>query len=285
MTDQNATLVLGATGKTGRRVVQRLQLRGVPVRVGFRSSERPFDWNDRSTWNRALDGAGQAYVAFSPDLAVPGAAETIRAFADAAVESGLRRLVLLSGRGEPEAQRCESIIQNSGAEWTIVRSSWFNQNFSESFMVEQVASGRLALPAGNVGEPFIDVDDIADVAVAALTEPGHVGELYEITGSRLLTFAEAVAEIGAAAGRRIQYEQVSVQDYASALAAEGLPRELVALLTYLFGEVLDGRNAYVADGVERALGRPPRDFRAFARKTAASGIWDQRREAIASVSA
>jgi uncharacterized protein YbjT (DUF2867 family) len=272
-TTQTLTLITGGTGKTGRRVAERLEARGLPVRIGSRSGAPAFDWEDRSTWAAALDGAGAAYVSFYPDLAVPGAAETIEAFTEAALAAGTRRLVLLSGRGEEEAQRAERIVQASDADWTIVRCSWFNQNFSESHFLEPLLAGELALPADGVAEPFVDADDIADVAAAALTEDGHVGRLYELTGPRLLRFDEAVAEIAAAAGRPIRYVPVPLDEFTAGLAAAGVPADVTALLAFLFGEVLDGRNAHVTDGVQQALGRPPRDFRDFARDAAAAGVW------------
>jgi uncharacterized protein YbjT (DUF2867 family) len=266
-------LVLGATGKTGRRVAERLAARGAEVRRGSRAGEPPFDWEDRSTWDRALAGAGAVYLTYYPDLAVPGAVEAVRTFVATAVGRGARRLVLLSGRGEEEAERAEAVVQAAGVEWTVVRSSWFSQNFSENYLLEPVLAGEVVLPAGAVGEPFIDAGDIADVAVAALTEDGHAGQVYEVTGPRLLTFAEAVAEIAAATGREIRYVQTTAEQYASALTEQGVPPEFVWLLNYLFTTVLDGRNASVADGVQRALGREPRDFSEYARETAAAGAW------------
>lgn len=271
------TLVVGGTGKTGRRVVERLEARGLPVRVGSRSGEPPFDWEDETTWAPALRDVRTMYATYYPDLAVPGAADTVRSFAELAVESGVRRLVLLSGRGEEEAQRAERAVQEVGAEWTIVRSSWFNQNFSESFFLEPVLGGEVALPAKDVREPFVDANDIADVVVAALTEEGHGGRLYELTGPRLLTFAEAVGEISRAAGREVRYVPVSVEQFASTLSRDGVPPEAVELLTCLFTEVLDGRNAHISDGVRRALGRQPWDFAEYAREAAATGVWDGNR--------
>jgi uncharacterized protein YbjT (DUF2867 family) len=271
---QAPTLVLGATGKTGGRVVQRLQARGIPVRAGSRSGEPRFDWEDRSTWEPVLRGARAAYIAFHPDLAVPGAAAVIEALAAEAVATGVRRLVLLSGRGEPEARRAEQAVQASGAAWTVVRCSWFNQNFSESFLLEPVLAGEVALPAADVPEPFVDVEDIADVAVAALTQDGHAGRVYELTGPRLLTLAQAIEEIATAARRPIRFAGVSVADFASGLAQHGVPQDVVQLMSYLFTEVLDGRNAQLAGGVQQALGRAPRDFGDYARRTAAAGTWD-----------
>ena len=274
MTGKDLTLVVGGNGKTGRRVAQRLAARGVPVRVGSRSGVPPFDWNDRSTWAPAVRNVRSAYVAYHPDLALPGAAETVGTFARLAVKNGVRRLVLLSGRGEGGALLGEQAVQASGAEWTILRSTWFSQNFSEGAFLEQVRSGEVALPAGAVREPFVDADDIADVALAALTGEGHAGQVYELTGPRLLTFAEAIAEIARAARRDIRYVQITVEEYQSLLARYQVPADFVSLITYLFTEVLDGRNARLADGVQRALGRQPRDFAEYARATASTGGWN-----------
>jgi uncharacterized protein YbjT (DUF2867 family) len=256
-------------------VAERLRARGHEVRVGSRSGEPPFDWTDPGTWDAALAGARAVYVSFYPDLAVPGAADAVRAFASRAVAAGVTRLVLLSGRGEPEAQQSEQVIQESGAQWTVVRSSWFFQNFSESFMLDTLRFGELPLPVGDVREPFVDAEDIADVAAAALTEDGHAGRVYEVTGPRLMTFAEAVEEIARAAGRELRFVSVPMDAYAEVVAASGESDDVVALIRYLFTEVLDGRNASLTDGVQQALGRPPRDFRAYAERTAATGVWNE----------
>jgi uncharacterized protein YbjT (DUF2867 family) len=269
--NNNTILVLGGTGKTGRRVAQRLEARGVPIRIGSRSGSPAFDWEDRSTWAPALDGVRAVYVSYYPDLAVPGAVEATREFAELAIESGARRLVLLSGRGEPEAERAEQAVRETGADLTVLRSTWFMQNFSEDYWRDHVLSGEIRLPAGDLPTPFLDVDDIADVAAEALTDDRHVGELYELTGPRSLTVAEVATEIGGAAGRDVRYVPVSVEQFAAEAAEHGVPDDVVELLTYLFREVLDGRNADTTDGVERALGRPPRDFAAFAR--GAAEVW------------
>jgi uncharacterized protein YbjT (DUF2867 family) len=268
------TLVLGGTGKTGRRIVQRLQAKGVPVRVGTPSATPPFDWTDEATWPAALDGVGSVYVTYYPDLSVAGAAAAVGAFAELAVASGARRLVLLSGRGEDGALASEQALRVSGADWTIVRSAFMAQNFDESFFLEAVRAGEVAFPADqDLAEPFIDADDIADVAAAALTQDGHVGQLYEVTGPRLLTWAEAVAEVARASGRPIRYVPVSLEEYATLLTDNQVPADVVKMLTDVFAEVLDGHNAYLADGVQRALGRPARDFSDYARDAAASGVW------------
>jgi uncharacterized protein YbjT (DUF2867 family) len=131
-TQMGTTLVLGGTGKTGRRVVRRLKAKGVPVRVGTPSATPPLDWTDQATWPAALDGVGSVYVTDYPDLSVAGAAAAVGAFAELAVASGARRLVLLSGRGEDGARRGEQALRASGADWTIVRSAFMAQNFDEA---------------------------------------------------------------------------------------------------------------------------------------------------------
>ena len=276
MHHDSSILVLGATGKTGRRVTARLEAAGHAVRAGSRSATPPFDWSDRATWPAVVDGAGAAYIAYVPDLAFPGAADDVAAFADLAVRSGVSRLVLLSGRGEDRALAGERAVRESGAEWTVVRASWFLQNFSEHFLTDAIVAGELALPVGDVLEPFIDADDIADVAVAALTTSAHLGTVVEVTGPRLLSFADVVDEISATIGRDVRYVAVSPAAFTAAMTAAGLPPGEAADLTDLFTSVLDGRNASLTDGVERALGRPARDIREWASATAATGVWDAR---------
>lgn len=278
-TDRNdrppTTVVTAGTGKTGRRVLHRLRDLGVPVRAGSRAGSPAFDWQVPDTWAPLLAGAGAVYLAYAPDLAEAGAGATVAAFTALATRLGVGRLVVLSGRGEPGAQAAEQQVRDAavGAAVTVVRASWFMQNFSEDFLRDAVLSGELALPVAAVGEPFIDADDIAAVAVAALTEPGHDGQLYEVTGPRLLTFAEVADEISAATGRPVGARTVPLDGYLDALRQHGVPENVVGLLGLLFTETLDGRNAWVGDGVQRALGRPPRDVRDWARATAAAGAW------------
>lgn len=267
---QATTLVIGGTGKTGRRIVQRLAERGVPTRVGSRPA---FGWDDRSTWAPALAGVEAMYVSYYPDLAVPGAPETVGALAELAVRSGVGRLVLLSGRGEENAELAEQAVQKAGVDWTILRSSWFDQNFSESYLLEPILDGEVALPVSDVVEPFVDIDDIADAAVAALTDDRHAGRLYEVTGPRAITFADAVAEIARVTQRDIRFVPVTIVEYTCALTAAGIPEDVVGLLTYLFTEVLDGRNSRPTNGIQAALGREPRDFRVYAEAAAQAGAW------------
>ncbi len=274
-TADRATLIIGGNGKTGRRVAERLWGAGRAVRLGSRSQTPAFDWEDRGTWAGALDGMGAAYVTYFPDLLMPEAEERVGAFAKLAVDRGVRRLVLLSGRGEPAAQRAEEALKASGADWTIVRASWFAQNFSESLLADLIGSGEVALPVGPVGEPFIDADDIAEVVTESLLDDRHIGQLYEVTGSRLITFEQALAEIAAASGRPIRFVRITPAEFREGLLAAGLPAPMCAMLMELFTEVLDGRNASVTDAVQRVTGRPARDFSDYVREAVTRGMWRQ----------
>jgi uncharacterized protein YbjT (DUF2867 family) len=272
MSQRDPILIIGGGGKTGGRVNTLLKARGFSTRPVSRTTTPAFDWTRPDGWARALDGVSAAYVTYQPDLAVEGATEAIAELCRLARDKGLQRLVLLSGRGEPGAQRAEAALQASGVEWTIVRASWFDQNFSESYLIDGVLAGEVALPAGSVREPFIDIDDIADVVTAALSEHGHANRLYEVTGPRLLTFADAVAEIAQATGRPIRYRQITPEEFTAGMRGAA-PDDVIDLLHELFTVVLDGRNSSVTHGVQEALGRPARDFSDYVRKTAATGAW------------
>lgn len=268
-------LIIGNTGKTGLRVEQRLQALGHVTRGVSRSSRPAFDWEDRSTWRAAMAGARSAYITFQPDLAVPGAEQTMRHLVTLAAELGVRHLVLLSGRGEAGARRAEQVLEESGLDWNVVRASWFMQNFSESFMIEGILNGELMLPAGDTVEPFVDVDDIADVAVAALTRPELRNRAFEVSGPRALTFAECVAAISGVTGYPVKYTQIPVDSFIEGLRMQGAPEEMLWLMRELFTVVFDGRNASPSAGVEEALGRPATDFSEYLRKVTATGAWNR----------
>lgn len=265
-------VVTGASGRTGRRVAGAARAAGLTVRAVSRA--RGFDWTDRSTWADVLRGADAAYLAFPTDIGSPDAAGAVGALAREAVGLGVRRLVLLSSRGEEQARPAEEALRASGAEWTVVRAAWFAQNFSEGPLVDGLRHGELVFPAGEVREPFVDVRDIADVVVAVLTRGDrYVGRDLEVSGPRLLTFREAVAEIAGATGGELVYVPVTAREYGDSLAGFGVPPEEAEFLVGLFASLLDGRNARLSDGVRRVLGRAPRDFTDFAREAAAAGVW------------
>ncbi len=273
MTQKQPILIVGKTAKTGLRVEQRLQALGYATRGVSRSTNPAFDWADPATWRAAMEGTEQAYVTFYPDLAVSGAEQSIRDFIALAKQVGLRHLVLLSGRGEQGAERAEAVLANSGLDWNVVRASWFMQNFSEGFMIEGILSGELMLPAGDIAEPFVDIDDIADVAVAALTRPDLRNRLFEVSGPRALTFAQCAAEISKVVGYPVKFTRIGINEFLRALREEGLPEDMLWLMNELFTVVFDGRNSQPASGVEEALGRPATDFSAYLRKVMATGAW------------
>jgi len=268
------TLVLGGTGKTGRRIVQALSDLGHQVRIGSRSATPTFSWEDSSNWDEVFSGVNGVYIAYHPDLAVPGASDAIEKLVATARKQSVKKLVLLSGRGEPEAQRCERIVADSGIPYTLLRCAWFNQNFSENFMRDMVLDGAIALPVDGVLEPFVDADDIADVAVAALTKEGHAGKLYELTGPELLCFRDIARLLSEATGRPIQFIPITRQQFIDGMREAQLPQPMIELVDYLVTEVLDGRNAFLTDGVNQALGRKPNSFRDYARQAAQDGFWN-----------
>jgi uncharacterized protein YbjT (DUF2867 family) len=254
-------VVTGASGRTGSRVAQAAQAAGLTVRAASRA--HGFDWEDRSTWADVLRGADAAYLVHPSDIGAPNAARAVGLLSHEAVGLGVRRLVLLSSRGQEGARAAEEALRGSGADWTVVQSAWFAQNFSEGPLVAELRqSGQLVFPGGEVPEPFIDVRDIADVVVAALTD-----------GDRYVGRAVAVAEIAGAAGRELTYRAVSARRYGETLTGFGVPAEEVEPLVEAFEQLLDGRNAHLSDGVRQVLGREPRDFADFAREVAAAGTW------------
>lgn len=267
------TLIVGANGKTGWRVNRKLSEAGYPVRAVSRSTTPAFDWNHPQGWGDVMAGCEQAYVTFQPDLAIPAAEEAIRRFIAQARQSGVKHLVLLSGRGEEGAQQAEQQLINSGLSWNVVRASWFAQNFSEGFLVDGILRGQLALPAADVPEPFVDVDDIADVAVACLTRPSLHNRVFEVTGPQLLTFAECVQTIASTLRRPLDFTAISAEHFLQSLADQGMPEDVLWLMNELFTRVMDGRNSRVAHGVEQALGRPATSFSDYVRKTAQAGHW------------
>lgn len=276
MDKQSNILVIGGTGKTGRKVVEGLTQRNQNVRIGSRSQNPTFDWDDPTTWPTALAGMDKVYIVYYPDLAVPGALEAIKGLTAAAKKAGVKKAVLLSGKGEQEAERCEQVVANSGLDYTLVRASWFNQNFSESFFLEPILAGHVALPMPHAKIPFVDTGDIAEVVVEVLLDDAHNGKTYEITGPRTLTLEEAVQEIATGAEREVAYQAVSLEAYSEMMKAAGLPSDYIWLFDYLFREVLGNQeNQVVSHDIEKVLGRKATDFNEYVRQTALTGVWNQ----------
>ncbi len=260
-------LVLGGTGKTGRRVVQQLTAAGHTARSASRLGAVHFDWDDRATWGPALEGAEALYLV-PPALRMDYVPDATALLAQAK-EAGVRSAVHLSARGAdagpaPEQNplyATELALRASGLQWTVVRPSWFMQNFTEGFMVPR--DGVIALPAGDGKVPFIDAEDIAAVAVAALTDPAaHHEQVYELGGPELLDHDVVAAVLGA------RYEAVAEDDWKAAVTQAGMPADYAGVLAMIFSFIRDGYEARLSDGVQRALGREPGSFAAFAAREA-----------------
>lgn len=277
--EKKKILILGGNGKTGRRVVQLLNKESdVVVRIGSRTETLPFDWEKPETWLAVIKGIEIVYITFQPDLAIPSAPETILKFTTLATENGVKKMVLLSGRGEKEAQVCEEIVKKTAKNWTIIRASWFNQNFSESIFLEPILAGYIALPKAEVPEPFTDADDIAAVVAEAILNEDHNKKVYELTGPRLLNFEQAITEIAKITGRQITFQALSLQEYINMLRQYHVPEDEIWLINYLFSEVLDGRNSSITNDIEKVLGRKATDFTDYVLKTAQTGIWNKTKQ-------
>ncbi|GAA4034601.1 NAD(P)H-binding protein [Allokutzneria multivorans] len=277
-------LVMGATGKVGRHVVVQLRERGHHVRAVSRSSPDRFDWADRDTWRPALSTVDTIYLNVWGVVGVADPSE----FTELAARSGVRRIVALSGRGDggedfllntPYGPWAKAVVdgeraaQDSGVEWTIVRPCWFAQTFEEDPKLSAVRDGEVLIPVGEGTVPFVDAVDIASVAVAALTEDGHQDQVYELSGPRAMTFAEAVAEIATATGREIEYVPVDVPEYVRHLMDRGYDRDSARTHAGPFQWLHRGNTGFLSDGVLRATGHEPRDFADYARRAAATGVW------------
>lgn len=280
VTPNDLTLVIGSSGKTGSRIVKRLAKAGRAVRLGSRSANRPFEWHDPSGWPAVLEGVKAVYIAYYPDLAVAEAPGHISQLMDACKAAGVEKIVLLSGRGEANAQVCEQIVRDSSLRYTLLRAGWFNQNFDEGHFLESVLAGTVALPIGQSVEPFVDCDDIADVAFAALTNDIHDGELYELTGPDLLSMKDVTQILSDAAGYEVKYQPISFEEHEAELTQHMGP-EFAKFLTELMREVMDGRNEWLGDGVQRALGREPKSFADYAKGVAVTGVWSTPKPSLA----
>lgn len=269
-------LILGSSGKTGSRIVKKLNQLNIPVRLGSRKSNPSFDWEKSESWETLIKGVDHIYISYQPDLAVPTSIHHIQTLVDLAIKCKVKRLVLLSGRGEPEAITCEKLVQGSGLEWTILRSSWFSQNFSEGMFLDAILQRKIIFPKIKIKEPFIDLDDLTDLAVDSLVNQKHVGKLYELTGPTLYSFEETFSFIANEIKESIPFEEIPLKDYISMLGDFGLSKETIWLIQYLFETVLDGRNEFIQNDFEIAMGRKPKDFKYYAKETAKSGVWNSR---------
>jgi len=273
---RNNILVIGGTGKTGSRVADNLSQLGHDVRIAGRKTNPAFDWENPNTYDAALKDIDRAYIVYYPDLAVPSSRNAIRTLTDKALKAGLDKVVLLSGKGEIEAEACEEIVADSGLNYTIVRASWFNQNFSEGAFLDFVLSGNVALPMPETEVPFVDADDIAEVVTKVLVDDSYNGKTVTVTGPRKMTFREAVETMAAEIGKEIHYQPISIEEFKNGMKATGLPDSYVWLFGYLFEEVLGNPdNQEVSYDVQKVLGREATDFKDYVKKTLTTGVWNQ----------
>ncbi len=272
---EQLTVVLGATGRTGRRVVEALQRDGHAVRAASRHGTGPgsvrFDWDDPGTWEPTLTGATGLH------LMAPDGTPVDPAFVAAAVDHGVRRIVLLSSSaveemGDQRLLDAERLVRDSGAEWTVLRPSWFDQNFDEGFFAPSVMAGEVLMPVGDLRQAFVDAGDIAAVAAAALTRDDHAGQVLGVRGPQALTFAEAVATIARVSGREVRFDG-DPEAYRAALTAAGQPEEVTEAELAAFSALRSRGDDEPDDVVERVTGRPPTTFADYATTAAARGAW------------
>lgn len=275
MRNKEHILVIGGTGKTGRKVVEKLIKKDYNVRIGSRNLNPSFDWEKPENWAKSVAGMDMIYITFQPDLAVPGALEAIEKLVKVAIKENVKKLVLLSGKGEREAELCEQVVIHSGIDHTIIRASWFSQNFSESFFLEPILNGFVALPHAEAKVPYVDTGDIADVAVEVLLNKKHNNKIYELTGPELYSFNEVIAYISNATNREINFTSISLSSYVKAMKQQGVPGDFIWLIEYLFSEVLNNpNNSLITNDIEKILGRPAKDFKTYVNETALTGVWN-----------
>jgi uncharacterized protein YbjT (DUF2867 family) len=277
-------LVTGATGNIGSRVVERLLRRGERPRVfardaakaaqryGDRVDIRVGDFDDSASLSAAVDGADVVFLVTSgPDLA-----EKDKHAADAAKSAGVELLVKLStddvahGVGTGVWHReGEAAIRDSGVGFVFVQPSGFMDNllnWAHAIKADRVV--RCA--AGDGAIPFIHSDDIADVAIAAMTQPQFAGQSLPITGPQALSFADMTAKVGAAIGRELRFEPRSEDDERRAQAGWGSPQAVIEARLSIFRAIRDGRLAAVSDNVAKILDREPISFDRWAQQNAAA---------------
>lgn len=268
-------LVTAPNSKTGRRVVELLQSSSCLVRIASRNTRIKFDWDDMTTWETVVTGVDCAYIIIPPNLAFKDMPERLKIFMMFCEEKKVSRIVLLSGRGEAEANRCEEIVLASKIPSTIVKASWFSQNFSEGFFLDSIVGGEIFIPVDGVSEPFIDVNDIAEVVYLSLLDTSPENHIYELTGSELLTFEDIASIFSQTLDFDVKATYVPLEPYLSTLRKLAFSDDEVVLTRYLFEELLDGRNSYLTKDVKTLLGREPTSFQRYVESTKNSDVWNR----------
>lgn len=262
-------LVLGGTGKTGRRVAAALRTGGHAVRTAARSgADVGFDWDVAESRQAALRGVDRVYLMLAPGATDPS---PIHAFLEQARDAGVRHVTALSARGVEAAPedvplRAMELALAAGTHltWTVLRPSWFMQNYTEGNFAAYVEAGVLSLPLGDGAEAFIDAEDIAAVAAATLIDPdAHAGKAYDLTGPEALTQTEVAQRLTDALGRKVTYEDAEPAAWEAGLRSAGVPDGQVERLVMLTETIRSGNGAPANGTVRAATGREPRSFTTF----------------------
>ena len=273
MMKNNFVLVTAPNSKTGKQVVKLLKRENIPFRAASRSTSVPFDWENEKTWASAISGAHAVYVVIPPNLAFADMPQRLKAFLTYCEAVRVRRIILLSGRGEDEAAKIEEVALSNAIPTTVLRASWFAQNFSEGYFVEGVVNGQLAIPSKLVREPFIDTRDIAKAVVFALKDKSSNNYVFELTGPELLSFEDVAKKFTKHLDQSVTYVYMPIEDYINQLLQFGVSTDEIDLTRFLFGELLDGRNAYTTSDLSLLLGEQGTSFEQFIQHTKPSGVW------------
>jgi ergot alkaloid biosynthesis protein len=271
-------LVTGGTGKTGRRLVSELRGKGVECRVASRGAtvaegERPFDWTLPESWDGALEGVSTAYLVAPSAVGEP--APVMIDFLRRAQKRGVSRFVLLSAAplpaGGPAMGQVHLWLKENAAEWTVLRPSWFMQNFSEGQHLASIQDEDGIYSATEDGRvPFVSADDIATAAMAVLTSEDPFNSDFILTGDRPLSYDEVAERIGMAVGRRISHRRLSSDELAARYRLLGLPPVYAEKLAAMDRAIAEGAEDRTTDSVKFLLGRPPISFDDFVEASAAS---------------
>ncbi|MEV6951074.1 NmrA family NAD(P)-binding protein [Streptomyces sp. NPDC051183] len=279
MNTHHATLVIGATGTTGRRVTAGLIAEGHPVKAASRSATPVegaqavrFDWNEPATWPDALDDVGRLYLV--PPVGSPDPAAVMLPFLRRARAAGVHRAVLLSSsaipEGGPAVGQVHEALPGLFDQWAVLRPSWFMQNFTDPAPHARSIrdQGAIMSAAGDGRVGFIDAADIAAVAVRALTDAEAPNTDLILTGPQTLSYDDVAAIIAEATGRPVVHRQLTFEQLRDRWAAE-IPLEFATMLADMDRAIAGGAEDRTSDAVQRLTGRTPGTFRAFVEREVA----------------
>lgn len=278
-------LVLGGTGKTGGPLVRRLTEEGHGVKCASRSGAAPggaegcrFDWYAAESHGAALDGVGSIYL-IAP-LGAPDPLQVMQPFIETAIARGVGRFVLLSSslleEGGPAMGMVHAFLRQCAPQWAVLRPSWFMQNFVIDPHLTSICSEGAIYSATDDGlVPFIDAEDIAEVALHALTDARPTANDLLITGPQAISYDQVAATIGGVVGRPVRHVRLTAEQLAKRFEDAGIPAEYATMLAGLDRAIAAGAEARTTDIVEKVTGHPPASFESFAQ--AHAGQWHETR--------